>query len=186
MNNRKKYIIYFSFIVSFIILVIFLYNHLNKEKTKDIRSVYIGKKFPEINYPTTIIDGVKYDGFSQIDFSSNKLSVINIWASWCTPCRAEHEYLIELKNFSIPIYGVNYKDKLKNAKLFIEELGNPYKGIGFDLDGMSAISLGVYGIPETFLVDHNGIVIKKYIGPITSPEVDEIVDIFRKNFMDHY
>ena len=118
--------------------------------------------------------------FDDILIDSNYY-LVNIWASWCTPCRAEHEYLIELRDASIPIYGINYKDKIANAKLFLDELGNPYKAIGFDLDGMSAINLGVYGIPETFLVDRNGIVINKYIGPVTRIEADEIKSIFAEN-----
>ena len=181
MSNKKKFIIYFSFIASIIILIIFFYSSLSTEKNRDIRSLFVGKEFPNIDYPPKVIEGIKYEGFSKEDLMYNRLSVINIWASWCTPCRAEHEYLIELRDASIPIYGINYKDKIANAKLFLDELGNPYKAIGFDLDGMSAINLGVYGIPETFLVDRNGIVINKYIGPVTRIEVDEIKSIFAEN-----
>lgn len=181
MGNKKKFIIYFAFIASIILLIIFFYSSLSMEKNRDIRSVFVGKVFPDINYSPKVIEGIKYEGFSKEDLMYNRLSIINIWASWCTPCRAEHEYLIELRDASIPIYGINYKDKITNAKLFLDELGNPYKAIGFDLDGMSAINLGVYGIPETFLVDRNGIVINKYIGPITRIEVDEIKSIFAEN-----
>ena len=108
--------------ISFVILIIFFYSSLSTEKNRDIRSVFVGKEFPNIDYPPKVIEGIKYEGFSKEDLMYNRLSVINIWASWCTPCRAEHEYLIELRDASIPIYGINYKENFKNGERTASEV----------------------------------------------------------------
>ena len=108
-------------------------------------------------------------------FSENKIYVLNIWASWCAPCRAEHSILMELKkNKLIEIIGINYKDNLKNAKKFVDEYGNPYSEILIDEDGIIAISLGAYGIPETIVVDRNQIILKKFFGAINNKSLKEI------------
>jgi len=107
-------------------------------------------------------------------FSKNKFYLLNIWSSWCVPCRNEHSLLMNLsKNEKIEIIGLNYKDKKINAQNFLFELGNPYKNIIFDKEGINAIEWGAYGVPETFLI-HNGIIIKKYIGPLNEELVKEI------------
>jgi cytochrome c biogenesis protein CcmG/thiol:disulfide interchange protein DsbE len=82
-----------------------------------------------------------------------------------------------LRNNGIVIFGINYKDKLLNASRFLSDLGNPYSYIGIDSDGISAINLGVYGIPETFVVDGNGVVLKKYVGPLTIANAKEIMEL---------
>ena len=89
------------------------------------------------------------------------------WASWCAPCRAEHPALESLKNDGIVIYGINYKDKTENALSFLDELGDPYAAIGADGNGRMAIDWGVYGIPETFIIDGDGKVVLRFAGPIT-------------------
>jgi cytochrome c biogenesis protein CcmG/thiol:disulfide interchange protein DsbE len=105
--------------------------------------------------------------FSEKIFEEDKYYIVNIWASWCVPCRKEHPLMIELsKNQSVKLIGLNYKDNLNNAKKFISELGNPYSLILIDEDGTLAVEFGAYGVPETFLIDKNKIIIKKFIGPI--------------------
>ena len=107
-------------------------------------------------------------------FESNKFYLINIWSSWCVPCKQEHPFLIELKkNKNIEVIGINYKDTEANANKFLDELGNPYDQIIFDSKGTNAIEWGAYGVPESFLISNNKI-IKKYIGPLNKVSVEEI------------
>ena len=108
-------------------------------------------------------------------FFENKIYVLNLWASWCAPCRTEHPNLMKLSNNpSIRIIGLNYKDDLTNAKKFINQMGNPYSEIVIDQDGTISIDLGAYGIPETFIIDKNKKILKKFIGPINAQSVKEI------------
>tara|TARA_Y100000389_G_scaffold191075_1_gene216655 strand:+ start:613 stop:1131 length:519 start_codon:yes stop_codon:yes gene_type:complete len=107
-------------------------------------------------------------------FNSDKFYLLNIWSSWCVPCRQEHPILMELtKNKKLNVIGINYKDTKKNAKNFLEELGNPYNMIIFDNKGTNAIEWGAYGVPESFLINKNKI-IKKYIGPLNEGSIEEI------------
>ena len=111
--------------------------------------------------------------------NKNNFSIINIWASWCLPCRDEHSYLIDLqKNNNINIIGINYKDEEINAKKFLKDLGNPYSGILIDSDGTKSIELGAYGVPETYLVNNKTKeVIKKFIGPLDDLKFKEIIKV---------
>ena len=107
-------------------------------------------------------------------FSSDKFYLLNIWSSWCVPCRQEHPLLMDLaKNKNIKVIGINYKDNKINAQNFLDELGNPYKNIIFDKEGVKAIEWGAYGVPESFLVQ-NGIILRKYIGPLNNESIKEI------------
>jgi len=108
-------------------------------------------------------------------FVEKNFYLLNIWSSWCVPCRAEHETLMKLKkNNLIKIIGLNYKDNLDNAKKFINVMGNPYSEILRDEDGTISIELGAYGVPETLVINENKIIIKKFIGPLTSQSLKEI------------
>ena len=107
-------------------------------------------------------------------FKSDKFYLLNIWSSWCVPCREEHPILMELKNNNrLKVIGMNYKDNKDNAKNFLKKLGNPYEKIIFDSNGTYAIEWGAYGVPESFLINNNKI-IKKYIGPLNKVSVEEI------------
>ena len=107
-------------------------------------------------------------------FETDKVYLLNIWSSWCIPCRQEHPLLMNLNlENEVKIVGMNYKDNLKNAKNFLNELGNPYKEIFVDFDGTIAIEWGAYGVPESFLIYKNKI-IKKYIGPLNQKLIDEM------------
>ena len=108
-------------------------------------------------------------------FTEESYYILNIWASWCVPCRKEHPLLMELsKNQSIKLIGLNYRDNLSNAKKFINELGNPYTQILIDKDGTLAIEFGAYGVPETFVINKNKKIIKKFVGPINKKIIEEI------------
>jgi cytochrome c biogenesis protein CcmG/thiol:disulfide interchange protein DsbE len=107
-------------------------------------------------------------------FSSDKFYLLNIWSSWCVPCRQEHSILMDLtKNDNLEVIGINYKDTKKNANNFLKELGNPYDKIIFDNKGTNSIEWGAYGVPESFLINKNKI-IKKYIGPLSEESMKEI------------
>ena len=107
-------------------------------------------------------------------FELNKFYLLNIWSSWCVPCKQEHQFLIELKkNKNIEVIGINYKDTKTNANKFLDELGNPYDQIIFDKDGTIGIEWGAFGVPESFLIyDRN--IIKKYVGPLNNKLIKEI------------
>ena len=109
----------------------------------------------------------------------NNFSIINIWASWCPPCRNEHPYLIDLQKINnINVIGINYRDLEINAKKFLKDLGNPYSEILVDPDGTKSIELGAYGVPETYLVNSKtNEVIKKFIGPLDDLKFKEIVKL---------
>ncbi len=129
----------------------------------EIKSTLIGKKSPEL----------KLSGFldkelpTNSDLITKNYKLVNFWASWCAPCRAEHHSLLRITNLGFNIIGINYKDHSKNAETFLKELGDPYYKIGSDKNGEVAIAWGVYGIPETFLIDSENRVVLKIAGPIT-------------------
>ena len=117
--------------------------------------------------------------FSDKIFNDDKYYLLNIWSSWCLPCRDEHQFLMDLKNkTNLKIIGLNYKDNKKNAKIFLNELKNPYTYILEDKDGLVAIEWGAYGVPESFLIYDNKI-IKKIVGPLNSNLVFEIKEIIK-------
>ena len=118
-------------------------------------------------------------------FDKNSPSVVNIWASWCAPCREEHQFLMKLKDMNINIIGINYKDSPKNAKNFLSSLGNPYSEVITDNDGTKSIEFGAIGVPETFIISgKTNEIIKKYIGPLTSENLIEIKNLLKKNIYD--
>ena len=113
-------------------------------------------------------------------FEDEKLMVINIWASWCLPCREEHKYIKSLSEIdNLKLVGLNYKDKTNNAQNFLKEFGNPFDVILSDLDGTKSIFLGAYGVPETLILDNELTIIKKYIGPINAKILDEIKNLVK-------
>ncbi|MDA8918136.1 DsbE family thiol:disulfide interchange protein [Candidatus Pelagibacter sp.] len=108
-------------------------------------------------------------------FEDDTFYIVNIWASWCVPCRAEHPLLMELsENQSVKLIGLNYRDNLSNAKKFINKFGNPYSQIIIDDEGTLSVEFGAYGLPETFIINKDKKIIKKIIGPINKEIVEEI------------
>lgn len=135
-----------------------------------IPSALIGKPVPAFSLPALeglMADGKPVPGFSNEDLKG-RVMVVNVWASWCVPCRQEHPLLVELaKDPSIRLVGINQKDNPDNARRFLSALGNPFAAIGSDSNGRVSIDWGVYGVPETFIVGPDGTIRHKHIGPLT-------------------
>ncbi|MBI2735961.1 MAG: DsbE family thiol:disulfide interchange protein [Rhodospirillales bacterium] len=138
--------------------------------TRDPRvlpSALIGKPVPEFNLPP--VQG-RALGLSSADLQG-EVSLVNVFASWCTACRYEHPVFMKLKEDGVvPIHGINYKDRPQDAAKWLDDLGDPYTRTGADLDGRVSIDWGVYGVPETFVIDREGRIVFKQVGPVT-PEV---------------
>lgn len=112
-------------------------------------------------------------GFGAAELTVPGVKLVNFWASWCAPCRAEHPNLVALAAEGIAIYGVNYKDEPENALRFLAELGAPYVGTMADTKGRTGLDWGIYGVPETFVIDGNGTVILRFAGPLTQRAIDD-------------
>jgi cytochrome c biogenesis protein CcmG/thiol:disulfide interchange protein DsbE len=134
-----------------------------------VPSALVGKPAPQFELPP--LEGIDLPGLKSSDLQNGKVSLVNIWASWCGPCRVEHPVLMELsQRDDIVVNGINYKDEPENARRFLTSLGVPYKAIGVDKKGQASIDWGVYGVPETFVVDGRGIIRFKWVGPISDNE----------------
>ena len=142
-------------------------------------------------YSTEKLIGKKIENFNSKDFYTKEIrdskilkikdfSLINYWASWCAPCRAEHSELMQLsKKENLNIIGINFKDKKNEAEQFLKELGNPYDHLLIDQDGRFSINLGVYGIPESILLNKELKILKKFIGPLDNKRVIEIIEVIQ-------
>ena len=136
----------------------------------------IDKDIP--NFEAKVFNSNKKINSSEI-FKNDKFYLMNIWASWCVPCRDEHPFLINLSNQrNIEIIGLNYKDDFEKAKLFLKKFDSPYKFIFSDIDGTIAINWGAYGVPETFLI-YNKKIIKKFVGPLNKVSLLEIKNLIQ-------
>jgi len=121
------------------------------------------------------VDGEQLPGFDGADLTNGNVHIVNIWASWCGPCRLEHEHLMALRELrpGAELYGINYKDTPEAAARFIRQLGNPFDAVGEDQRGRVGVEWGVTGVPETFVVDGDGIIIHKLTGPINADNLRE-------------
>ena len=166
-------IIAFSFVVFFLSILWLGLKHNNNYDTKSL----IGNKIS--NFQLSSIYNNEF--ISNQVLKENKFTLINFFASWCAPCRAEHKYLLNLSNENkeIKIIGINFKDKKNNAINFLKELGNPYSFVGKDKNGKISILFGIYGIPESILIDSDLKVIKKIIGPIDQIQYNEILNLIQ-------
>ncbi|MBY0579885.1 MAG: DsbE family thiol:disulfide interchange protein [Burkholderiales bacterium] len=153
----------------FLILVVFLWVGL-RLNPREVPSPLIGKPAPQFDL-TDVHDPGRH--FSNRDMLG-KVWLLNVYASWCESCREEHPLLVEFSGKQIiPIIGLDYKDKPEDARKWLNQMGNPYELSVSDLDGRVGINFGVYGVPETYLIDKAGIIRDKIIGPITVKSLDE-------------
>lgn len=144
---------------------------MQREDPDALPSTRVGQPPPEM----TLTDLAGKPGFDAEMLAEPGVKLVNFWASWCAPCRVEHPTLEALAAEGIPIYGINYKDDPEKALAFLEELGDPYRGIGADESGRTGIEWGLYGVPETFVIDGDGIVRLRFAGPITQRALEQRV-----------
>ncbi len=158
----------------FILSVFFI--GLNKDSNYNTANL-INNELPDFKVP--YLDNK--DFFTKKSLKNNNFTLINFWASWCAPCRIEHSVLIKLsEEKNLRIVGVNFKDKKKQAKKFLDELGNPYYVSTKDTNGKQSVLFGIYGIPESILINKEHIVIKKFVGPLSVNDFNYIKDIIKK------
>lgn len=149
-----------------------------------VPSALIGKPAPAITLAP--LDGLQRDGqpvptFGTADLAKGKATIVNVFASWCAPCRVEHPFLVAMadspavKQGKVALVGFNYKDEAENARRFLGALGNPYSAVGVDRNGRAAIDWGVYGVPETFLIGPDGRILEKHVGPLDGAAASRIL-----------
>ena len=172
----KKNIFYLSILLFFAFIFTIFYIGLDKPnfyKPEEVKN----KSLEEFT-STELFSNKQFNSKDIIE--KNNFTLINIWSSWCIPCRSEHAILMDLsEKTDLNIIGLNYKDKKNNAIKFLDELGDPFSKNLIDPEGIISISLGAYGVPESFLLNNKSRIIKKYIGPLTNDNISEIIKIIQ-------
>lgn len=162
--NKKRYIPLIIFLVLVMAFLIQLGRNMQGDDPRALESVLIGKKAPE--KILTSLEGQKYD--TQTLFHQGKPVLVNVWASWCPTCYEEHQYLNKLAKQGVNIIGIDYKDDPIKALKWLHELGNPYQVVLKDEKGSFGLDLGVYGAPETFILDGKGIIRYRHTGDVNN------------------
>ena len=168
-------------LISIVLFTLFSFFILLKGLDKsNIYAPEIKESNIDFNFKAKYLFSEKEVFFDEL-LTNEGMSLINIWASWCLPCRDEHKYLLSLKSINkLSIIGINFKDNEKNAKQFISELGNPYTNIITDPTGVNSIELGAFGVPETYLIDNKSkLIIKKFIGPLDNESLVQLTKIIK-------
>ena len=169
MRNSVKIII---FVIFFFIIGVF-YVSLTRETNYNTSNL-INKELPQ--FKISYFD--KNGFYTEKDLIKNDYTLINFWASWCGPCRIEHPILMKLSaENNLNILGVNFKDKKKLARKFLQDFGDPYSFLLKDIEGKQSVSFGIYGIPESLLVNNENIIIKKFVGPLSFDNYKEIKEM---------
>ena len=169
----KRLLFLLPVIVFLIVAGYFAWGLLSDRDPSAVPSALIDKPVPQFDLQP--VDGLDSPGLATADLTgSDKPVLLNVWASWCVPCRAEHPILMRLaERDGVTVHGINYKDKPADATRFIQNLGNPYTRIGADPTGRAGIQLGVYGVPETYVIGPSGKIRYKHTGPIDSKALNE-------------
>jgi len=174
----KKKILILPSIFFFLVLSIFFYLLIIERNPYEIPSNLINKKVPIFEAESLF----KNEKFVSSNELKNEITLVNFFATWCKPCRDEHVYIKRFANKKgLKVIGINYRDNPKKTIKWLKDLGNPYKDILIDKNGKIAIDWGVYGIPETFIINSNGIIKYRHIGPITNKIYKKINLIIKKN-----
>lgn len=170
-GSRLRYLLALLPLIIFVAVAIVFFRQLESGKDiSEIPSALLGTKAPTLALPA--LEGANVPALTDAAIRG-KLTLVNVFASWCVPCRQEHPLLKQLaKDPRVTLVGINYKDRNENALRFLGELGNPYAAIGTDPNGKAAIDWGVYGIPETYLVAPDGTILYKRVGPFDAQSID--------------
>ncbi|MCR9136763.1 MAG: DsbE family thiol:disulfide interchange protein [Alphaproteobacteria bacterium] len=171
---RRRLLAFLPLILFAALAVIFFSQLISGKDASIVPSALVGTAAPALDLPP--LEGLMRDGVPVPALSDaqvkDKVTLVNVWASWCVPCRQEHPLLMALaRDDRINVVGINYKDETSNALRFLAELGNPYSAVGIDPKGIAAIDWGVYGIPETYLLSSDGTIIFKQIGPFSPASI---------------
>jgi periplasmic protein thiol:disulfide oxidoreductases, DsbE subfamily len=145
---------------------------MGREDAQQLPSSQIGRDAPSLATVTPLGD---LPPLTDEMLRDGKVKLVNYWASWCAPCRAEHPQLEALSGEGVTIYGINYKDEAANALKFLSDLGNPYAAIAQDEPGRTALEWGVYGVPETYIIDGEGKIAYRFAGPITAEIAEKYI-----------
>ena len=165
----KRRLLYAVPVLLFLVVAGFLFRGLYLDPRK-LPSALIDKPVPNFELPP--LEGRDGGGFSSADLAGEGVKLVNIFASWCVPCRVEHPLINALAEEGIPVYGINYKDAPADAERWLDKLGDSYTAIGSDIDGRVGIEWGVYGVPETFVIDAEGTIRYKHVGPLQQRDVE--------------
>lgn len=165
-------------ILAFLALAALFFVRLGAGDASKIPSALIGKAVPHFTLPA--LEGTAAPGLADADLRGGEVTIVNVFASWCVPCRQEHPVMMQLAARGLRVVGIAYKDEPEKTRRFLEA-GNPYSRIGVDRSGRTGIDFGVTGVPETFVVRGDGTIAYKYFGPVT-PEAlrDELIPEIRK------
>ena len=173
-RRRSSLVVFVPLAVFAALVAVFVLQLTSGRDVSELPSALIGQPAPALAMPA--LEGIDRPGLEAGSLALGKPTIVNIWASWCAPCRAEHPVLLELgKREDVQLVGINYKDKPENARRFLNSLGNPFDAVGVDETGRAAIEWGFYGVPETFLVDGTGNVVHKIVGPITAERYETLL-----------
>jgi len=160
----KKQLLIFPLLFFFLILLVFFYLLMIDRNPSELPSALLGKNVPKFESESLL----KNEKFISPKKFENQITLVNFFATWCKPCRDEHIYIKRFSNEkTVKVVGINYKDNPRKAILWLKKLGNPYTDIAIDNNGRIAIDWGVYGIPETFIVNTKGIIKYRHVGPVT-------------------
>ena len=162
--------LYFLPVATFFLISLTFFLALKYNNSDELPSNLIKKIAPEL----TLSQLGKKNLPTNEDLLSPQIKLVNFWASWCPPCRAEHPMLQKINELNFSIIGVNYKDNAANALVFLDALGDPYSKVGADFSGRNGLEWGLYGVPETFVIDKNGKIILRHAGPITSATYEKL------------
>jgi cytochrome c biogenesis protein CcmG, thiol:disulfide interchange protein DsbE len=175
---RKRRLLVLLPLVAFLALAALFYFRLGAGDPSRVPSALIGREAPATDLPAVVgleRNGQPVPGITPADFKG-AVTVLNVWASWCVPCRDEAALLVKLAGDKrIRLVGINYKDQADNARRFLGRFGNPFAASGADANGRAAIEWGVYGVPETFIVGRDGRIAYKLVGPITPENLEQVV-----------